>query len=369
MGSNASIHAFEQSKLDAVGSSPPSLAGEEYVARTLLNATTDGALLFTPEGTILAVNYAVIRDLKRPRSDLLGTLLFDLYPSDVAAVRRAQVATVISTKQAVHFESIRDSSCYETRITPITSEDGSEVELVALFAHNITARKDAERELQNSRDELRLLSSQLERSREDERRRLARELHDSIGQSLTAIGINLGAIKERLTPCLDEAVVDHLEDALCLVQRMTRDIRSINAGLRSPVLADYGLAAALRHHASQIASRSGVDIQVIGQEPCPRLPRHWEENLFRIAQEALTNVVKHAQATWARVEIESTEKFVRLTIEDNGEGLRTPIGEAAQRKGGWGLIIIRERAISMGGKCQVKSLPECGTQVTVELQR
>jgi PAS domain S-box-containing protein len=231
---------------------------------------------------------------------------------------------------------------------------------------DITERRRAQEALQRYAEQLRTLSAQLAEAEEIERRQIARELHDQVGQSLTALGINLNMVRSQMPEGTPDAVRARLDDSLALVEQTTERIREVMAELRPPVLDDYGLVAALRWHGEQLASRTGLAVSVEGEEPDPRLPTRSESVLFRIAQEALTNVAKHAQAARATVTVEAEGETVRLVIADDGMGFDTAKPDEHR---GWGLLSMNERAQAVDGRCRVESQFGQGTRVVVEVRR
>ena len=135
------------------------------------------------------------------------------------------------------------------------------------------------------------------------------------------------------------------------------------------MLDDYGLVAAMRWYGAQLASRTNFVILVQGDEPTPRLPAPVELALFRIAQEALTNVARHAQASRVTVRLESDNGTVRLVVADDGLGFEIEDSQRFGNRQSWGLITMAERAEAVGGQCQVESRPGQGTRVMVEIIR
>jgi two-component system sensor histidine kinase UhpB len=218
------------------------------------------------------------------------------------------------------------------------------------------------------REKLRVLGARLSEVEEAERRRLARELHDQVGQNLTALGINLNVIKTQIPDDVASGVETFLDESLLLVEQTTERIRDVMADLRPPMLDDYGLMATLRWFGNQFTSRVGLPVTVRGQELAPRLAEPVENALFRIATEALTNVAKHAQATEATVVLEIEDETLRLTIRDDGIGFN-PEGLANHEKDrGWGLLTMAERTEALGGRFWIESQPSHkGTRVIVEI--
>jgi two-component system sensor histidine kinase UhpB len=193
-------------------------------------------------------------------------------------------------------------------------------------------------------------------------------LHDRVGQNLTALDLNLSLLRSQLAARDLQDLCASLDHALSLVEQTNARIRQIMADLRPPVLDDYGLLATLRWYAGQFSSRMGIEVSVGGdQEAACGLSAHVENALFRVAQEALHNTVKHAQATEARVTLSACEAAIRLTVSDNGTGFVPE--EVRNERISWGLLTMRERAESVGARCLIQSDPDRGTRVVVEVPR
>ena len=235
---------------------------------------------------------------------------------------------------------------------------------VILSVTDISARKDAEEKLAEHRAQLQKLSVQLLETEDTERRRIARELHDKIGQQLTALGLNLNILEHDLPLGGNLIQRTRIADMLGLVEEMTEEVRDIMADLRPPVLDDYGLGAALHWYAGVFRKRSGIPCLVEGAD-IPRLPAQIEMTLFRVVQEALTNVAKHSQAS--RVEVRSmvTATRLSLTVEDNGIGFPAVAGKTGALR--LGLVSMGERVASIGGTLTVKSASGSGTTIAVEV--
>jgi signal transduction histidine kinase len=227
-------------------------------------------------------------------------------------------------------------------------------------------RDRAEQQLERRTGELRALTARLAEAEEAQRRRIARELHDQVGQSLTALGINLNIVRSQMGNGGAEALAARLDDSLAIVEKTTERIRDLMADLRPPVLDDYGLVAAVRWYCEQLTARTGIECTVEGDEPDPRLPIATETALFRIAQEALTNVAKHAQAAEVSVSVDAEPRVVRIIVSDRGVGFDA-VDPPAQ--GSWGLLTMAERAEAVGGQCRIRSRPGQGTDVIVEVDR
>ena len=234
---------------------------------------------------------------------------------------------------------------------------------------DITERKREEANLAEHAARLRALSRRLVEAQEVERRHLARELHDQVGQNLTALNINLSILRSQLSSGPAATSVSRLDDSLRLVDETVARIRDVMAELRPAVLDDYGLLAALRWYAGRFSERTGIVTQVHGADLMPYLPAAVETALFRIAQEALTNVTKHAQAKLVTIALETPDRATRLIIADDGFGFTPTEPRQAGEHRSLGLDSMRERAEAVGGRLAVESAPGKGTRVIVEVPR
>jgi signal transduction histidine kinase len=202
---------------------------------------------------------------------------------------------------------------------------------------------------------------------ENERQALASQLHDLVGQNLTGLSINLNIVKNQLSLSEGSRIAVRLNDSLALVEETIESIRDVMAELRPAVLDDYGLTAGLRWYAEQFTQRTGVPTAVIEQGPVRRLAPAAEAAFFRIAQEALANTAKYAEARKAVVALATTDQSVCLVIEDDGRGFDPTTTRQPVRDHGWGLMIMRERAAAVGAHLTVESGPGRGTHVIVTL--
>ncbi len=222
-------------------------------------------------------------------------------------------------------------------------------------------------ELRKTNEKIIALNRRLAEAENMERQRIARELHDLVGQNLTALGINLNILRTKVPPEVSEVASRRINDSLALIGETTDSIRVVMAQLRPPVLDDYGLLAALRWHGTQFSSRTGIDVDVEGEDMGLRLTALTESALFRITQEALNNVAKHAGATKVTISLSKIDKGIILNIADNGVGFDANRLAEIRSVGKWGLTNITERAISIGGRCDIESKPGKGTRIIIEV--
>ena len=232
----------------------------------------------------------------------------------------------------------------------------------------ITEREKAGQDLKASEAISRALSIRLQEVEEAHRKDIARELHDRVGQSLTALNINLNILQKQCLPEQKQKIGGRLQDSIDLVEKTTVNIRDVMAELRPQVLDDYGLAASLRWYRERFSQRSGikVDLETATIEDT-RLPEAVETALFRIIQEAFNNVVKHARAANVSVAAVKTAESIQLTIADDGQGFDAGAGRSSQHLQNWGLVNMRERAKALGGQFQIDSELGKGTRLRVEV--
>ena len=232
----------------------------------------------------------------------------------------------------------------------------------------IIGRKKIEQGLKESEKLLRALSIRLQEVEETHRKAIARELHDRVGQRLTALNINLNIIYNQLRPEQREKINDRIMDSIEIVEKTTQNIRDVMANLRPQVLDDFGLAAALRWHCERFFQRSGIDVDLeTGTVEKIRLPEMVETALFRIAQEAFNNVIKHACATHVSAAVVKSADFIQLTIVDNGQGFDPRAVRSSEKAQSWGLVNMKERSEALGGQFQIESELTKGTRLRVEI--
>lgn len=236
--------------------------------------------------------------------------------------------------------------------------------VVAVFssrhAAHLEARIEEQRRVEHqTREELERLSASLVDVQEQERRTLARELHDEVGQALTALKMDIGiALRSEGQPRARPA----LEEARDIAESTLRNVRDLSQLLHPSMLDDFGLPATLTAHLRSFSQRTGIRAQ-LAETVDVRLPAQLEVGIYRISQEALNNVARHSGATACTITLSAGDGMLRLTVEDNGRG----IGSLAHVPRGLGLIGMRERAQALGGQFAIEHRPGGGTRVQVTL--
>jgi signal transduction histidine kinase len=238
--------------------------------------------------------------------------------------------------------------------------------LAASYAGRLESRiqRQRQREQENARD-LQRLSSQLVTAQEEERRTIARELHDEIGQALTALKVELAVAQHAVEAT--GGPVTALDDVRAIADGALQNVRDLSRLLHPSLLDDLGLAAAADQYLKGFGARHGLRVELLVDRMEERLAPDTETAAYRIVQEALTNVARHAHATICRVHLQRLTNTLLVTVEDDGVGFEPSDLRRAGASRGLGLIGIRERVSQLGGTVRVESAPGNGTRLTVEL--
>ncbi len=228
----------------------------------------------------------------------------------------------------------------------------------------VAERKEAQRRLEESQAQLRRLSAHLQAAREEERLRIAREVHDELGQALAGLKMDVAWLQRAQNGALGDAVTQKLEDMARLIDATVHTVRRISAELRPAMLDDLGLAAAIEWQLDEFRARTGLECLLNSNLETPPLSQDSATALFRIFQETLTNVTRHAHATRVVVTLEESLEALTLRVQDNGRGItEADIGKARS----FGLLGMRERVHLLSGEIDIRGAPGQGTTITVRI--
>lgn len=324
------------------------------------------------DGVVTRINDTALEWLGCSRADIVGKVRF---PALVSARFRAGCASAFARLKAsgapVDIETRllrRNGAAMHVHVSAVAVTDGRGAFLGSRArVVDITRRKEAERKAARHTLQLQALSRRLVEVQDHERRRLARELHDRIGQNLTALNLNLSTVKSGLPPQSGDGVGARMDDCMRLVRETVETTGDLMTELRPAVLDDYGLVAALRWYGEQFARRTGIATAIQADDAVPRLTQSVETMLFRIVQEACSNIARFAGARAATITVAGGPESIRVEIADDGCGFDS---NAVVRRAGhpaWGLLVMRERARIAGGRLRVDSAAGLGTRITVEL--
>ena len=333
-------------------------------ASDILEALPFYAMLVDDHHHILQANHAVRKELGLEPEAIVGRYC----PAVVHGLDHPWYACpleeAVAIGGAVEREALDEASgrWVKSTIYPTDCFTGDGRRVYVHMVSDITERKEAEEQLRASREQLRELTQYLESLREEERTKMAREIHDELGQTLTALKIDLSWLAGRL-PEEGELLIK-TDSMYELVDEAIRSVKRISTELRPGALDDLGLADAIEWQTQQLGKRSGIRFRFTVDPDGIVLDRDRSTAIFRICQEALTNVVRHAEATRATVTLRQGANRVSLRVSDNGKGIDE--SQIADPKA-FGLMGMRERALVWGGEVRISGSPGKGTRVAVSI--
>jgi PAS domain S-box-containing protein len=342
------------------------LKASETCYRRLFEAAKDGILLLNAQtGQITDVNPCLVGLLGYSHQEFLGKKIWEIGVfKDIAASQAA--FEKLQSKEYVRYEHL-----------PLETKDGRQIEVefvsnvygvddekvVQCNIRDITDRRQAEERLLAYQENLRSLASELSLVEERERRRIASYLHDQIGQSLAAVRMKFGALKQAGGSADIAGMVDEIQ---ALLAWTIRDTRSLTFELSPPILYELGLEAALEWLSERIGEEHGIRIEFTDDAHSKPLEDDVRGLLFRAVDELLINIVKHANTRSGKVSILRDGDHVRILVEDDGVGFdATTIGSRTSQDRGFGLFSVRERLRYIGGHVEVESERGHGTRVTL----
>lgn len=324
----------------------------------LFNATLDAIIFVDSEGRYVGANAQASALLGYTRDELLSMKMGDITPPE-----RHDKVTEIWTR-ALAGKRTRgectversDGTILEVELQIVTDVEPG---ILALSLHDISARKAAERSVHQ-------LSARLLHLQDEERRRIARELHDTTAQNLAAIRLLLTRVAR--AGGADPALREPVDEALALTDESIHEVRTLSYLLHPPMIEEAGLLPALRWYVQGFEERTGIRVTLDLPAELDRLPAELETALFRIVQESLTNIQRHSGSRVATIRLEMCADALCLTIADEGRGLPPHLRDAPAILGatGVGIAGMRERARELGGTLQIESR-ETGTMVRVVL--
>lgn len=342
------------------------LSDSERAYRTLAENAPDPIIRYDRDLRRIYVNPEFLRVTGQQLHEVLGKQITEAsdLPKSVAESLSCRLRDVMergaAAKDEFAWERRGESTCWYVHAVPEYDAQGA-VHSVLTIWRDITERKEAEQRLCESYELLRELASRRETAREEERKRIARELHDELGQQLTALRMGASALRMRFGRD-NPAVAEAIQKLLPLADTTMQVVRDVVASLRPAVL-DAGIAAALEWLAAEFSRSSDAVCHLRVHEEQVSLAEDGSIAVFRIVQEALTNIARHAHARHVFVTLDQVDDYCVLDIRDDGKGF-DPV---AIRRKSFGLAGMKERALMLGGEISVASSPGHGTSITVRV--
>jgi PAS domain S-box-containing protein len=334
--------------------------------RQLFENSSDIIYTHDLDGNITSLNPAGKRLMGQPRQEEARLNVRDMLPPDKRERWRELVDRIIRGElngpleiQIITAAGLHKSFEATFRVVRLCDRPVA----IEGIARDVTERLEAEKSLRSSREQLRSLAAKLQSVREEERTRIAREVHDELGQSLTGLKLDISSIASRL-PAGEAALRERASPMARLIDESIQKVRTIATDLRPGILDNLGLVAALEWQAEEFQTRTGVKCDFVAKLDDDGFSPELCTALFRIFQETLTNVTRHAQATLLAVTLKELDGELWLEVRDNGLGIN-------ERQINWreslGLLGMRERALAFGGEVAITGAPGLGTTVTVRV--
>jgi len=336
---------------------------EKY--RGLFDESVAAVYVFDTEKNFLDTNQSGLDLLGYPRDELLKLSIPDV-DADTEVVLPAH-QKLLGGDRLVDYEHklIRKDGTIITVLNnskSLTDSDGNVVGMQSTLI-DITKRKLAEEEAEKSRKQLRELTSHLQDVRENERTILAREIHDELGQVLTALSMDLSWIFDQL-PEEQKSIKDKTKSMEELVDSTVQIVKRISSELRPGLLDDIGLSAAMEWQLEEFKKRTGIPFKLRLTHEEAEIDNQLSTVIFRIFQESLTNIMRHANATQVKVDLSVEDESILLKVDDNGKGITS---QQITDPKSFGLLGIRERVDSFNGQMKINGIPDNGTTLTVDI--
>lgn len=349
------------------------LRDSEQRFRGLIEASPEAIYIHQDEKLVFVNRAAQVLFGATEPDQLIGKSVFSLFHADSSNSVRESIQSIQSrtlTNPIVERKIVTLNGEVRFVEIAVSGFDIAGKHSIQGMMRDITERYQARAELERSHVELRRLGNALETAQEEERKRLARELHDDLGQTLTVLKMDMSSLKSKLAdspadPAMYAGLLDDIERMDSQLNHTVQSVRRISADLRPVLMDDLGLATALETLIKQVSRISNIRCAFDLNPDRLLIDKRLATPLFRIAQEALNNIVKHAQATEVKLSLyRDAANSLILEVRDNGKGLTR---EDRRKPDSFGLIGMRERAYALGGELRIDSEPGSGTMIQIKI--
>ncbi|WP_136810314.1 PAS domain-containing sensor histidine kinase [Desulfosediminicola flagellatus] len=333
----------------------------------IFDTSADGMRVIDKNFNILRANSTFLELAGVSRTGIQGRKCYEVFKGESCQTKDCPMVRIQRGEGRVEYDGIkicqngRQIPCIITA-TPFRDSEGKLVGIVEDFK-DISERKSTEQALRRSHEQLRNVISHIEMVREEERRGMAREIHDELGQALTCLKMDVHWLTGHLSN-EDENIYEKLHIVNQQIDATVHTVQRISSELRPRLLDDLGLSAAIEWQAGRLRDRLGITIEIISEPENINLSEACSITIFRIFQEALTNIARHAEATRVEIVLNQNEGQVTLTVSDNGKGISRG---AMSNANSLGLLGMHERACLLDGLLEIQSEPGQGTTVLLNI--
>jgi PAS domain S-box-containing protein len=339
---------------------------KEYMDSTI-KSMIDILIVVDLEGRVKAINRVAREILGYEEDELIGQPLNKIFSQAIDSLPRGKVLEKLQRGDTVQgYEmgiTTKDGRLIPVELNASPIMQRGELKAIQIVARDITERKQTEVELRSSREQLRDLARHMEFARERERTRIARELHDQMGQALTALKMDLSHLNKTLSQ--DQIPIrDKITSMLDLIDVAIKTVKRLSTELRPGILDDLGLTAAIEWQAEEFQQRTGIECELSIYPEDIRLDEVLSTAIFRVLQESLTNVARHAEATKVKIRLGEKAGKLELMVIDNGRGVTETEISAPKSLG---LVGMRERVFPWQGQVKISGICGEGTTVAVRI--
>ena len=369
------LRAIRQGEVDALvvstseGDRVFTLQGADHPYRVMVETINEGAATLTPDGLVLYANRRFAEMVGMPLEKLMGSRLHDMVqPLECPALDELLARAQFAPQKEECNLLVAGGKTLPAYLS-LSPLQGSDFQGICLIATDLTEQKERQEELAKANEllraevaergrmesALRQLTGRLLNLQDEERRRVARDLHDSTAQVLSILTLNIASVQRQMDVPADGSVPRLLAESLALAEQACSEVRNLSHLLHPPNLDQNGLVGAIQWHCERVSAVTGIEISLDLDADLGRLPIDIETALFRVFQESLENVRRHSRSRVAAVRLIRKKGEVTLEVADQGQGIALGQLTGADHVPGVGVAGMRERLLQLGGQLEIES--------------